>query len=267
MDQSAEASLEQALARTESDAEQALKAAEGLVRSLRKLRAAARTGNLRDLHATMEGGEKALAGLRQQFANTKEGWRFDEQGYFEGEGFVREVLDTGNRLGLRIVDRDDRLYCYPSLLRVSASDRSVYIDKKREAKVRPTVLVAHLKELQRKPPRFRPEGFLASLYAAYTKVVASQPKLLLPYGPVVPLVDLYELLTLLPGQTREYSRQEFARDIYLLHSSDVDTTKNGARVSFPISRGVAGKTLSVVDQSGEEKRYYGIAFLPAAKEQ
>jgi hypothetical protein len=42
----------------------------------------------------------------------------------------------------------------------------------------------------------------------------------------------------------------------------MDTTKQGARVSFPISRGVRGKTLTVIDETGEERRYYGIRFFP-----
>ncbi|MBI4311599.1 MAG: hypothetical protein HY681_07430 [Chloroflexi bacterium] len=267
MNQSADASLEQALAQTEGDTEQTLKAAEGVVRSLRRLRAATKTGNLRELRTSLETGERALASLRQQFSNTRDGWQFDDLKHFEGGGFARELMELAKRSGLSILERDDRLYCYPSLLRVSTADRSVYIDRKREGKVRPSFLVTHLKELQKKPPRFRPEPFLASLYAAYAKVVAAQPRMLLQDGPVVPLLDLYELLTLLPGQAREYTKQEFARDIFLLHRSGVETTKTGARVTFPISRGVAGKTLSVVDESGEERRYFGIAFTAPVKEQ
>jgi hypothetical protein len=76
-------------------------------------------------------------------------------------------------------------------------------------------------------------------------------------------MDIYRLLTLLPGQAREYSRQEFARDIYLLHRGGVDTTRSGARVSFPISRGVRGKILTVIDENGEQRRYYGIRFTQA----
>jgi hypothetical protein len=49
-------------------------------------------------------------------------------------------------------------------------------------------------------------------------------------------------------------------DVYLLHRGGVDTTRSGARVSFPISRGVRGKILTVIDENGEQKRYYGIRF-------
>ena len=82
---------------------------------------------------------------------------------------------------------------------------------------------------------------------------------------VVRLLDMYNLLTLLPGQSRDYSRQEFARDIYLLDQSGVTTTRDGATVSFPASTGtrVPAATLRIVTQGGQEKLYYGIAFHPA----
>ena len=117
-----------------------------------------------------------------------------------------------------------------------------------------------LKEKQSKPPNFRQESFLEALFGAYSQIAKEQGDDLLVLAPVVPLVDIYKLLTLLPGQTKEYSRQEFTRDVYLLHRSGPDTTKGGARVSFPISRGVRGKTLGVIDETGEERRYYGIRF-------
>ena len=70
-------------------------------------------------------------------------------------------------------------------------------------------------------------------------------------------------MTLLPGAAREYSRQEFARDIYLLDRGGVTTTRRGYVVSFPASTGArAGAAMRVVTESGQEKVYYGLAFSP-----
>ena len=91
----------------------------------------------------------------------------------------------------------------------------------------------------------------------------SRAKGLLPTsGTVIQLLEIYDLFTLLPGQSKEYSRQEFARDIYLLDRSGVVATKKGARVSFPASTGtrLVSRTLSVINEHGEEKRYYGVSF-------
>ena len=258
--------LEQALSKTEADAEATLTAANAVLGSLRKFRASAKVGNLRELHSSIESAERAMALLRQQFANAKEGWNFDEERYFVDGRYSKELVGTGQQMGVRIFERDDRLYCYPALIRVSSNERAVLIDKKRERRIRPSVLVTQLRELQRRPARFRPEPFLAALFEAYSKAVAIRGKDMLQMAPVVPLMDIYELFTLLPGQTGEYPRQEFARDIYLLHRSGVDTVRTGAKVSFPIGHGVQRKTLTVIDESGEERRYYGITFTQAPRE-
>lgn len=258
-------SLEAALAKTESDTDAVLKAAAAFTASLKKFRAAAHSGNLRDLRPAIAAAEQAMAGLRQQFANAKEGWDFDEENYFSDGAFTRELLDTAKRSNLRIFERDDRLYSYPALVRVLSNDRAVLIDKLRERRLRPSVLVNHLKEVQRRPPRFKPEAFLESLYAAYMAVLRQRPEKLRSMGSVEELLKLYELLTLLPGQTKEYSKQEFARDIYLLDRSGVTTTRQGYVVSFPASTGTKSpaRVVRAIAEDGQEKLYYGIAFTRA----
>lgn len=269
MESNEQLNLEQALAKTEADAAATLKTVESAVGCLRKLRTAARAGNLRELRSSIEAAERAMAALRQQFANAKEGWNFDEERYFADGLYTKEVIATAQHMGVPIFERDERLYCYPALIRVSPNEKAVFIDRKRENRIRPSVLVTRLKDLQRKPPRFRPEAFLAALFETYSKAVAMRSRDLLPMAPVVPLGDIYELLTLLPGQSREYSKQEFARDIYLLDRSGVDTMKSGAKVSFPASTGTKtpSRTFSVITESGEEKRYYGICFSQSSREQ
>jgi hypothetical protein len=161
------------------------------------------------------------------------------------------------------------LYAYPALVRVLPGERAVLIDKARERRVRPSVLVSHLKEVQRRPARFRSDAFLETLHAAYSSavdsLVAQRGRERVGQSPVVRLLDIYELLTLLPGQSREYSRQEFARDIYLLDQSGATTTRKGVRVSFPASTATktASGTLRVITQHGQERLYYGVTFRPA----
>ena len=252
--------LEQALAVTETDAAATLRAAGALMRPLRRFRTAAQLGDLHEIRLSMEAAESALATLRQQMATAQEGWSFNAQNYLSTGGYAKEVMRTAAKMGIKMFERDDRMFCYPALLRVIPSERVIAVDRRRERRLRPSVLVNLLKNLQSKPPRFRPEAFLSALYEGYSKIAADQSSNTIDASPVVPLVDIYRLLTLLPGQAKEYSKQEFTRDIYLLHRGDVQTTKAGAKVSFPISRGVRGKTLSVVDETGEQRRYYGIRF-------
>jgi hypothetical protein len=257
-------SLEDSLAKTQGDAEAVLRAASAVTATLKRFRGAAQVGNLRDLRAAISAADQALATLRQQFANARDGWDFDEEVYFADGSFAAELVETAERLNLRLFEMDERLYSYPVLVRLLPGDRAVMIDRTRERRVRPTVLVNHLKELQRRPPRFRPEAFLEALHDAYGTIVArgrGRPS----DGTVVRLLDVYALFTLLPGQSKEYSRQEFARDIYLLDQSGVTTTRRGAVVSLPASTGTrsAGSTIKVITQDGQEKAYFGLAFTAA----
>ena len=255
-------SLEQALAKTEAEADAACKAATAALRSLKKFRATAQAGNLRELQKTIEAAGQAIADLDRQFTTAKTGWNFDEDTYLSNGAFVAEVLTTAAQTGVHIYERDDRLYCYPSLIRVLPNDRAVVIDKTRERRLRPSVLVRHLQELQNRPVRFRSEAFLESLHDAYSTAVKTRGKERRDTSAIVPLVEIYILLTLLPGQAKEYSRQEFARDLYLLDQSGVTTVRNGAVVSFHAARGneAASKVIPIVTKDGQAKIYYGISF-------
>ena len=255
-------SLEKALVKTEADADAALKAAIAAVSSLKKFRTAAQTGNLRELRKTIDASEQAITALRQQFTNAKEGWTLDEEAHLSNKAFTSEILEAAGQIGLKIFDQDDRLYCYPFLIRILPGERSILIDKVRERRLRPSVLVKHLKDLQSKPSRFKPETFLESLFSAYETVAASRGKKQVNTGVIVKLIDIYRLFTLLPGQSKEYSTQEFARDIYLLDQSRVTRTKNGLIAAFPASTGTRSNTgtITVITQDGYVKKYYGISF-------
>ena len=174
-------------------------------------------------------------------------------------------MAEAKRDGLSISLQDGRVFAYPAILRVQPGDRAVLIDKQRERRIRPSVLVRLLRDLQRRPPRFRAADFLNALHAAYKVAIAQEPGRLSP-GSAVPLLDLYELFTLMPGAAREYSRQEFVRDVYLLDQSEEDTTKSGERVEFHASTGTKLRrgTLSVITPDGREKHYYAISFARAA---
>src|SRR5215212_2245047 len=238
------ASLERALARTEADAEAVLKAAAAVSKAAKRFRAAAQVGNLRELRPAIEATEQAVEGLRRQLATAGNSWAFDEEAYFADGRFTREIVATAEQANVRVFEEDDRLYCYPVLVRVLAGERSVLIDRDRERRLRPSVLVAHLQALQGRPARFRPEAFLETLFEAYA-VVAGYGKQARGPGKVEKLLDLYGLLTLLPGSAREYSRQEFGRDLYLLDRSGVTKTRRGHLLSFHASTGTRSPSSSI----------------------
>jgi len=255
-------SLERALSKTESDVDAALKAANLVVTSLKKLRVAINKGSLRELKKIIESIEQALSALKQQFENTKDGWNFDIDSYISSRDFPNEIAEIARSLGVKIIEQDERLYCYPFLIRILPSELAVQIDKTKEKRLRPSTLVNHLKTLQNKPVRFKPEAFLESLFMAYETLIKSRGKDQVGKSIVIPLLDIYRLLTLLPGQAKEYSRQEFARDVYLLDQSSVTITKKNLVLNLPASTGTKStmNTIRVITQEGQEKKYYGISF-------
>ncbi len=258
--------LEQALSRLESDAEAALRAAGTVAAALKRVRAAAQAGDLRALRPALGAAERAVDVLAGATGSVKAAWDVDEEGFFAGGAYTRELVAAAAAAGLRLHEQDERLYAYPAIVQIVPGERAVLIDRRRERRLRPSVLARHLKALQERPARFRPQTFLEALYGAYQiaveRAVARRGSEHAGPGTVVRLLDLYELLTLLPGQSREYSRLEFARDVYLLEQSGETTTRGDQRASFPSSTGTrrSAGTLRVVAQDGRERLYYGVTF-------
>lgn len=256
-------SLEQALAEIEAEAGDLVKTTKLVMASCKKIKDAAKVGDLVKLRKLLDEGKAATLELGCDFLKTQERLNFDEASYLAGEDFRQELLTTAQHMGVNLYEHDGYLFSYPVLLKILHKERVVSIDRMRESRIRPSVLVKRLKEVQNKPLRFKPQTFLEMLYTAYSLVVAGRGKHLIGKGTVIPLIELYQLLTILPWQTNEYTRQEFGRDVYLLDKSGTITTKNSHRANFHASTGVrdVSKTLTVIAQGGREKTYYGISFV------
>lgn len=261
MEESNRLSLEKALSKLEEDVTSTIKSNANVHAVLRKILAAAKQGKLKDLASALDAAEKAESVSRQQISALKTKWDFNEQEYLSSSAYAQELLELAQEKGLNLYERDDRLYCYPVFIRILPGERAVMIGKTIERKIRPSYLINHLKELQKRPARFNASAFMEALYAAYDKVARLKSRGMLEPNRVVPLLDIYELFTLLPGQSRDYSKQEFARDIYLLDSSNVTTTKSGAKIRFEASTGTkAGRVISIIDEHGAERKYYAVSF-------
>ena len=258
--------LEQVLAEIEAQAGDLVKTTKQVMASFKKIKDAAKVGDLVKLRKLLEEGKSATLSLGCDFVKTQERLNFDEASYLAGKDFRQELLTTAQQMGVNLYEHDGYLFSYPVLLKILHKERAVSIDRIRESRLRPSVLVKRLKEVQNKPLRFKPQTFLEMLYTAYSIVVAGRGKHLIGKGTVIPLLELYQLLTLLPWQASEYTRQEFGRDVYLLDKMGTITTKNDHRANFHASTGVrdVSRILTVIAQGGREKTYYGISFLKTA---
>ena len=250
--------LEGALDAHEREADALIRTIGSALKEAKKIKAAAASGQLRELRNAMEAVLRSCDQAGVKALEVREGWTFDEQSYFVSGGYAKEVLGLAAVEGVKVYESDDRILSYPAIVQISASDSSVVIDKKRDRSVRPSVLVRTLKALQSKPPKFKAEAFLESLAVAYDLLVA---KAAAHDESVQKLTDVYAGFTMLPGSARDYTKQEFARDMYLLDQSGVVTAKDGRLLQLPASaltRGSAG--ITTVSRSGQEKVYAGISF-------
>ncbi len=250
--------LEEALESLEADVDAAVRSLGAALKQTKRAKAAAATGQIRELQSALDGAERLADQAATTVAGVRSGWQFDVSEWLASGDYAKELLATAAEAGVQAFESDERILCYPAIVAVAAGDASVAVDKKKDRRIRPSVLVRHLAALQARPPKFKPEGFIASLAAAYDLVVGSKGR---RPGAAVKIVDVHTVLTLLPGAARDYTRQEFARDLYLLDQSGVVDTKDGRRMSLPASAMTRDTgVLSTVTKAGQTKVYAGIAF-------
>ena len=250
--------LEAALIAIEREADATVRSISSALKEAKKVKVAAANGQMRDLRASMDATIRACENAADAAKGLQTSWSFDEQNHFGSGAYAKEVLALASEEGVSVFESDDRILSYPAIVQVSAGDCTVLIDKTKDRRTRPSVLVRLLRGLQSRPPKFKAEAFLESLAAGYDLVVA---KVGGRGEAVVKLVDVYGVLTVLPGLARDYTKQEFARDLYLLDQSGVVTTKNGRTLSLPASALTRGSgVLTTVSRSGQEKVYAGIAL-------
>lgn len=259
-------SLESALADLEKQLEVATKAAKSATSVLKKAQASARVGSLRDLQNHLAEGRNSAKRFAEAMAQADQSWTFAPEPYFAQGGYLHELKKEAERTGISLFEKDGRIYCFPMLLTISEKDSAVIIDRKPERRVRPSELVKLLAARQKRPQRANTQRFLETLFGAYLvlapQITRDWSSSSLGPGPVVQLLTIYGLLTLLPGSERDYTREEFARDIHLLDQQPDLRTKDGCRFALPASTGskAVGKRLTVIDPQGTERIYVGIRF-------
>jgi hypothetical protein len=250
--------LEQALETFQGQVEASLDRVAALSKRLRKLRAAAVSGDLREIGKSLGDLKDVAAAVNEHSGSLA--FAFDDSNYFP-DAFLRELLEAAQAKGLTVFAQDGKLYCYPLLVRVKPAERAVQIGKKTERGVRPSALATKLRQLQAKPARFKPADFLGLLHRAYRHCASAKE------STVLTLAEIYDVLTLMPGSAKDYTRDDFARDLYLLDKSGVTRMDNGIVFRFSASTGTRNlaSTFICIAEDGSEKRYYGIGFSKAGE--
>lgn len=250
-------SFEQGFADVERAAGAAERAAKALAAAAKAMVRAAQEGNI---GAINRGGQRlndAAQAAAQETHNACSAWPFSEQTeeQFLAEEYTRELLAAADAVGLKMQHRDGLLLSYPFIIRILPAERAVRINKTKFPGLRPSRLAAKLKADQERKSRAAVGPFLEALLAAYELVAGKHDK-----GAGVPLMRIYRALTMLP--TSDYTKDDFARDLFSLDRSGVTRTRSGAKLSLPASTGTKapGSTFVCVAPDGEVVTYYAIRF-------
>ena len=239
-----------------------LDAAKKQVAAVQKLQKATELGTVRDLEKLRLAAQASAETLAERAASCPV-FEFDATAYLQSDGdFLPELLAEAERIGLTLYERDGTIFSYPVLVRREPELAAVRVDKALHFTLRPSVLAAALKKLQQREAKARPERFIETLFTAYELLRAKEG-----VGSWIdlPLSQVYDLLTLLPGSEKDYTLLDFTRDVYFLDTSGITETKKGYQLSLPAStasRERKAKLLPFVDRQGREKLYATVKFTP-----
>ena len=255
-------SLEDSFKNTEATAESTIKAAAAVTRAAKALQKAAQVGNINAIKKSNDQLKEYQNTLELEVNNTVKTWGFsdDDIAEYMKTHYSEEILKHSKDIELLIFQQDGSLISYPSIIQVVPNDRSIRINGKKVSDLRPSKLVFDLKRNQDKGSKLNPARFLEGVFKSY-KILIGADQSTGP-SPVVKLQDIYEIFTSMPGASREYTKMDFTRDIYLVDTSEIRKTRDEYEMTLPNSRGLAtGKDIfQFVGQDGTSIYYYGIKF-------
>lgn len=254
--------LEQKLIALDAATDETGKLSKEFASMIKKFRKASETGDLQQLHRCLADFNRLIGRLQQTGAEITTILDFPEEAYLGSESFINELAEAARAAGVQACLGDNTLYSYPVAVTVHPQKRALLIGKTRDSRLRPTFVAQQLKKQQVESGRIGEAAFLEILYTAYKLLVANRELSSSGLGKVIPLGDVYNVLTVLPHASREYTRHDFSVDIYRLDKSRIQQTKDGRSMTLPASTGTRATrgTISVISETGQELRYYGVAF-------
>ncbi len=169
-----DATFEVMLRQTQAGTEAAVKSAGSVTRELRKARAAAVTGQVRELRRSLDAAISQASDLLSAAREARAAFDLDEAEYLASGDYAKELLALAAERDLSMYEEDERLLSYPSIIRVIPADAAVEIDRRRERRLRPSVLLDMLAAAQGRPARFRADQFLESIASGYDLVAAGR---------------------------------------------------------------------------------------------
>ena len=145
--------LENTLAALDVHLSDAEKQAATLLKAARRLRRAAREGNVASLPAAIAAAQADAARTGEPFASAAGALNYDVAEAFASGAWLDELAAAAKAAGVVLVRRDGRVTAYPVALRLDGRAQGVRVGRKLERRIRPSFLAAQLKALQQRPER------------------------------------------------------------------------------------------------------------------
>ena len=234
-----------------------------------RLRKAAALGCIRDIDKYKLEYDSIIKALSHD-AHDLSVFQFDTSSYLNSKsGFHEDLLRAANEEKLYIsVSDEGKYFCYPITLTITPKESCLLIGKKKVYTLRPSHVIAFIKTMQSKKGPFNQRKLIDILYKCHSlagKQICSTGNFG-AYSPNmnIPITDIYDILTIMPGSTKEYSAFDFAKDIHELTNNQSILTSDGHRLKCrEASAGSRGKTKSItlVTKDGHEMRYTYLSFV------
>src|SRR5260370_38515326 len=148
-------SLQSALSLAQGSAEAALKSEGSLTKELRKGKAGAATGQARELRRALDAAAGQAGELLDSVQQTRASFDIDEAEYLASGQYAKELLAMATERGVAMFEEDERLLCYPSIVRVVPGDSVVEVDRRRERRLPPAFLIGPLSARPPRAPKLR----------------------------------------------------------------------------------------------------------------
>ncbi len=259
-------SLEACLQAIEPSLAEAERRAVALVAAVKRVRKAAQDGAVGALPGSLAQASQEVARAGDALGAAAAGWTYDLAAAFEGTAYLDELAAAASAAGVTLVQRDGRVTAFPVALRLDVRGQGVRVGRRLEKRIRPGVLAGSLRQLQLRPERFNARAFLDRLFSLYEPKARAEDPSWRPrqpgQGPLVPLADLHDQLTLLPAAASDYPLEEFTADLLRLDRAPDAATSAGYRFELGGSTGrKGGKRLTLFDETGEQHDYYAIRYI------
>jgi uncharacterized coiled-coil protein SlyX len=234
-----------------------------MVNVVRRIKTANDEGTLETLQQSLTRYEELLDRQKENLRGFKEKLpSFNLQSYLL-EDFHRGFLEALAGEGLAVEAEYPVYEVLPFKVRVLPEKEMITIDDHIWRNLRPGVLARHLKkDIERlNAASFDTQRFLQSLATAYDTETARQvakTKIDLSEQEVL-LKDVYNTLTPMPHQKRDYPVQRFAFDLHRVLQCDRMNAPDGRRLWLGNVRNQK-QALTVLDAQGQPQRYGVIKF-------